>query len=100
MNYSPATPWHGGGGMLLCAALLGMPFTFRRKRFAAAFPALVAVAFAGMLMGCGAVGSSSYSQTKSARTYVVTVTPTGTVTPAGSATVTNPNAVTIQVMVP
>ena len=100
MNYPPATPWHAGGGMLLCAALLGMPFTFRRKRFAAAFPVLLAVAFAGMLMGCGAVGNSSYSQQKSARTYVVTVTPTGTVTPAGATTVTNPTPVSIQVMVP
>jgi len=100
MNFPPAIPWHGGGGMLLYAALIGMPLTFRRKRLVAAFPILLTVALGGMLMGCGAVGSSSYSQPKSARTYVVTVTPTSTVTPAGSATVTNPTPVSIQVSVP
>ena len=100
MNYMPATPWRGGGGLMLFAALLGLPFTFRRKRLIAAFPVLLTVALAGMLMGCGAVGSSTYSQSKTARSYVVTITPTATVTPAGSATVTNPSAVSIQVTVP
>jgi hypothetical protein len=99
MNHTPATPWHGGG-MILCAALLGVPLTFRRKRLIAAFPMLLTVVLAGMLMACGAVGSSTDPQSKNARSYVVTVTPTGTVTPAGSATVTNPSAVSIQVTVP
>lgn len=100
MNYPPATPWRGGGGMLLCAALLGVPFTFRRKRLIAAFPMLLTVVLAGMLVACGAVGSSTDPQSKNMRSYVVTVTPTGTVTPAGSATVTNPSAVSIQVTIP
>jgi hypothetical protein len=99
MNHTPATAWRGGG-MMLCAALLGVPLTFRRKRLIAAFPMLLAVVLAGMLVACGAVGSSMDPQSKNARSYVVTVTPTGTVTPAGSATVTNPSAVSIQVTVP
>jgi len=97
MNHTPSAPWPGG--LVLCAALLGAPFVFRRKRLLAACPMLLAVVLAGMLMSCGAVGSSTDPiSTKSARTYTVTVTPTGTVM-ADSATVTNPSAVSIQVIV-
>jgi hypothetical protein len=95
-NHNPAVPWNGGT-VLLCAALLGAPFTFRRKRLASVFPLVLAISLAGFMMACGAVGSytSSQQNTQGARTYVVTVTPTGTVTPAGSVTVTNPSAVSI-----
>jgi hypothetical protein len=86
---------------MFCAALLGAPFTFRRKRLLAGLPMVLAISLAGFLMACGAEGSSTSSQphTQGARTYVVTVTPTGTATPAGSVTVTNPAAVTIQATV-
>jgi hypothetical protein len=99
-NHTPSSPWNGGG-ILLCTAFIVAPFAFRRKRLHAAFPLLLAVFVASMLMACGAVGSSTDPpvQTKNARTFIVTVTPTGAVTPAGSATVTNPSAVTIQVTV-
>jgi sugar lactone lactonase YvrE len=99
-NHNPAVPWNGGA-VLFCAALLGAPFTFRRKRLASVFPLVLAISLAGFMMACGAVGSSTSSQqnTQGARTYVVTVTPTGTVTPAGSVAVTNPSAVSITVTV-
>ncbi len=90
---APAAPWNGGA-VIFCAALLGAPFTFRRKRLLAAMPLVLAVSLAGFLMACGAVGGSNTSPQPTAHTYVVTVTPTGT---AGS--VTNPAAVTINVTV-
>lgn len=99
-NQTPAVPW-SGGTVMFCAALLGTPFTFRRKRLLAGLPMVLAISLAGFLMACGAVGSSTSSQphTQGARTYIVTVTPTGMATPAGSVTVTNPAAVTIQATV-
>jgi large repetitive protein len=97
-NHTPAAPWNGGT-VMLCAALLGAPFTFRRKRLLAGLPIVLAISLAGFLMACGSVGSSTnpQPQMQGARTYVVTVTPTGT--PAGSVTVTNPAAVSINVKV-
>ena len=99
-NHTPAAPWNTGGSVVFCAALLGLPFAFRRKRALTLLPLLVAaVSLAGLLAGCG--GGSNYTQphTQAARTYIVTATPTGAVTPAGSATVTNPTPVTITVTV-
>jgi large repetitive protein len=93
-NHAPSIPWNGGGTVMFCAFLLGAPFTFRRKRLLAAMPLVLAMSLAGFMMACGAVGSQPVTQ-KSARTYVVTVTPTA----AGSATVTNPVAVSITVTI-
>jgi hypothetical protein len=99
-NQTPAAPWNlGGTSVVFCAALLGLPFTLRRKRALTLLPLLLAaISLAGMLVGCG---GSAYStpHTQAARSYIVTATPTGTVTPAGSATVTNPSPVTITVTV-
>jgi len=97
-NHSPAVPWNTGT-MMFCAALLGAPFTFRRKRLLATLPLVLAICLSGFLMACGGAVSSMNSQphTQTARTYVVTVTPTASST--GSATVTNPAAVSIRVTV-
>ena len=97
-NHTPAAPWNGGT-MMLFAALLGAPFTFRRKRLIGAFPLVLAISLAGFMMACGAVGSSTNTQPHNSRTYIVTMTPTGTVSPAGSVTVTNPAPVSITVTV-
>jgi len=96
-NHTPALPWNGGA-MMMCAALLGAPLAFRRKRLLAGLPMVLAISLSGFLMACGAVGSStnSPSHAQGARTYIVTVTPMGT---AGSVTVTNPAAVTIKATV-
>ena len=99
-NHTPAGPWNGGT-MMLIAAMLGAPFTLRRKRFAGALPLVLTVALAGFLSACGAVGSYNNPQphTQGARTYVVTLTPTATATGGGSVTVTNPAPVTVTVTV-
>lgn len=87
--------------MVFFAALLGAPFTLRRKRFIAALPLVLAISLAGFLSACGAVGSYNNPQphTQGARTYIVTVTPTATVSAAGAVTVTNPAPVSITVTV-
>jgi ASPM-SPD-2-Hydin domain-containing protein len=99
-NHIPAVPWNGGT-LIFCAALLGAPFTFRRKRLIAVLPVVFAITLSGLLMGCGVMGSSTtpQPQAQAARTYIVTVTPTGTASPAGSVTVTNPAPVSITVTV-
>jgi hypothetical protein len=101
-NHAPAIPWNGGGTVMFCAFLIGAPFTFRRKRLLAAMPLVLAMSLAGFMMACGAVGSSTTTtqqHPQGARTYIVTVTPTGTAAAAGSATVANPAAVSITVTV-
>jgi hypothetical protein len=90
-NHAPAVPWKSGGAAMLCAVLLGVPFTVRRKRALAVLLTAVTISLAGLLTSCG--GSSS-STPKAARTYTVTVTPTGT------GTVTDAQPVTITVTVP
>jgi large repetitive protein len=95
-NRAPSVPWKDGGA-LFCAALLGVPFAFRKKRFLAAMPMLLAIATASILMACG--GGSSTPPAKAARMYTVMLTPTGAATAGASVTVTNPSAVTIQVTV-
>ena len=98
-NQTPALPWNGGATTVFCALLLGVPFTFRRKRLAAALSLTLILCVAGFLTACGGGTANQQPQTKAARTYVVTATPTGTVTTAGSTTVTNPAGVTITVTV-
>jgi NHL repeat len=98
-NHDPRAPWNGGGMVMFCAALLGAPLAFRRKRLFAALTLLVAVSFAGFLTACGGSSTSSQIHAQAARTYIVTVTPTGTISPAGAVTVTNPSAATIQITV-
>jgi hypothetical protein len=95
-NHAPSAPWNGGT-VMFCAALLGAPFAFRRKRLLACLSILLVISFTGFLTACG--GGNPQPQPRAARTYTVTVTPTGAATPAGSVTVTNPSAVTIQVTV-
>jgi HYDIN/CFA65/VesB family protein/NHL repeat-containing protein len=97
-NHAPAIPWSGDGTVAFCAFLLGAPLTFRRKRLLAAMPLVLAVALAGFMMACGIVGSQPVPQ-KTARTYVVTVTPSGSGGVAGAVTVTNPVPVSITVTV-
>ncbi|MGH9648433.1 MAG: hypothetical protein ACRD4E_16635 [Bryobacteraceae bacterium] len=96
-NHSPTAPWNAGT-MMFCAALLGAPFTLRRKHLLSALPLVLVICLAGFLMACGGAVSSMDppAHTQGARTYVVTVTPMGT---AGAVTVTNPAAVTITVTV-
>jgi large repetitive protein len=99
-NHNPAAPWNGGT-MIFFAALLGAPFTLKRKQIRAAFPLVLAIALAGFMSACGAVGSYNNPQphTQGARTYIVTLTPTATTTAGGTVTVTNPAPVTVTVTV-
>jgi len=91
---APGLPWKGGGALMLCAVLLGAPFSLRRKRAIAVLLTALAISLAGLLMACGASPSTRASTTTVApRTYTVTVTPTGT------GTVTNPAPVSITVTV-
>ena len=70
--------------MLFCAILLGLPFSFRRKRALTLLPLLLAaIGTTGLLIGCGSSNPQPPPHTQAARTYVVTATPTGAVTPAG-----------------
>ena len=94
-NRTPQTPWKGGGMMVL-AALLGVPFTLRHKRAMAVLLTALVICALGFMAACGGGGSSSTG--KQARTYTVTVT--GTATGTGSSSVTNPAAVVVTVTVP
>jgi hypothetical protein len=89
-NHAPARPWKSGGALVL-AALLGAPFTLRRRRALGVLLTLLAISGAGFMMACG--GGSSSSTTPTAKTYYVTVTPTGT------GTVVNATALTITVTI-
>jgi subtilase family serine protease len=91
-NRTPQMPWKGGGVIAL-AALLGVPFTLRRKRAMAVLLTALVISSLGFMAACGGGGSSS--TVKQGRTYTVTVT--GTATGTG---VTNPAAVVITVTVP
>ncbi len=96
-NQVPAAPWKsgkGGGAILFCAVLLGAPFTVRRKQSVAVLLTALAIGLAGFALACGGGGGSSATPVKTARTYAVTVTPTG------SGTVTNPTALVFTVTVP
>ncbi len=99
-NHSASAPWNRGGSVLFCAALLGLPFTLRRKRTLSLLPLLLAtLSIGGLLVGCGGGSMSNPTPPQStARTYTLTATPTATV-PGGSATVTNPAPVTITLTV-
>lgn len=93
-NHAPARPWQNGGALVLCAMLLGTPFTLPRKRALAVLLAAAAILMAGFLVACGGgAGSSPSASGPTTRTYTVTVTP------IGSGTVTNPSVVTITVTV-
>lgn len=95
-NHAPSGLWNGGA-VMFCSALLGVPFAFSRKRrLTAGIPMLLAIFLTGFLTACGGMGNSTHMQ--GPRTYVVTVTPTGSI-PASSVIVTNPSAVSIQVTV-
>jgi hypothetical protein len=99
-NQNLAAPWNRGSSVLFCAILLGLPFSFRRKRALSLLPLLLAaIGATGLLIGCGSSSPQPQPHTQAARTYIVTATPTGVVSPAGSATVTNPTPVTITVTV-
>ncbi len=91
-THAPSAPWKSGI-VMMCAVLLGAPFTLRRKRVLAVLMTALAISLAGFLIACGSASSSTKSTTTTARTYTVTVTPTGT------GTVTNPAAVSITVTV-
>lgn len=97
-NRLPANPW-GGDGTLFYAALVGLPFVFRRKRAANLILFVLAISLAGsVLVACGgATNSMKTPSTQGARTYLVTATPTASA--MGSVTVTNPAPVSISVMV-
>jgi hypothetical protein len=87
--------------MMFFAALIGAPFTLKRKQIRAAFPLVLAIALAGMMSACGAVGNNNNPQphTQGARTYTVTLTPSATTAAGGAVTVTNPAPVTVTVTV-
>ena len=94
-NHNPSALWNGGA-VMFCSALLGVPLVFSRKRrLSAGVPMVVAICLAGFLTACS--GSSS-THTQGARTYMVTLTPSGTAS-ANSVTVTNPSPVSIRVTV-
>jgi hypothetical protein len=93
-NRAPIMPWKGGG-VIVVAVLLGAPLTLRRKGTLAVMLSVTAIIGVGFLMSCGS-GSKSTSTPNNAvaRSYVVTVTPTG------SGTVNNPAAFSVTVTVP
>ncbi len=90
-THGPALPWKSGGAILI-AALLGVPFTLRRKQALAMLLTALTISMAVYLTACGG-GSASKSTPPPSRSYTVTVTPTGT------STVTNPAALNITVTV-
>lgn len=94
----PADPW-GDGGTLLCAALVGLPFIFRRKRAASLVLFFLAISLAGsLLVACGgSTGTTKVPSTQGSRTYVLTATPTASA--MGTITVANPAPVSITVTV-
>jgi hypothetical protein len=119
----PSTPWKSGG-LVFVAVLIGLPFTQRRvrsngvssqsvgsnsssnsfnacgknrrKRAIALVLAAFTIAVTGLLISCGGGGKSTTPSTIVAapRTYLVTVTPTG------SGIVTNPAPISVTVTVP
>jgi len=88
-KHSPAKPWKSGGAMMVCAVLLGAPFTLRRRRAVAVLMMAVAISLAGFAMACSGGGVKVPP-----RIYTLTLTPTGT------GTVSNPAPITITVTVP
>jgi len=92
-NHAPVTPWKNGGALMICAVLMGVPFSLRRKKVAAVLLTALAVSLIGLMVACG--GGSSSQKTvappppPAARVYTITVTPTG------SGTVQNPSAITV-----
>jgi hypothetical protein len=86
-NRIPVAPWTGGGAVVFGTVLLA-PFTARRKRALAVLFTAGAISLAGLSTAC-----SGGSAIKPPRTYIVTVSPTGT------GTVTNPAPVFISVTV-
>ena len=94
-NHAPAAPWKSGGAMMLCAVLLGAPFTIRRKRTIAVLLAALAISLAGFLIACGNGSSKSPTTPQTAaRVYTVTLTPSGTGTVSNP---TNPVSFTVTV---
>ncbi|HWG58445.1 MAG TPA: hypothetical protein VN661_05300 [Candidatus Acidoferrales bacterium] len=86
---APAKPWSGGA--LFFAALIGLPFIFRRKRATNLILCVLAISLGGsLLVACG-------SKMTAKQTYAVTVTPKASA--MGTAAVTNPSPVTITVTV-
>lgn len=98
-NHTPSAPWKSSGTLMFCAVLLATPFTFRRKRALAVLLSAVAISLAGFLMACGGGGSTKSATQAAARTYIVTLTPTGTTSSGGLVSVINPAPVSITVTV-
>jgi hypothetical protein len=96
-NHLPRIPGTRGGVLVFCAVLLGLPFT--RKRALPVLLTAFAIALGAFLIACGGGGSTTTSTPKAARTYTVTVTPSGTANPTGDVTVTNPSPVSFTVTV-
>jgi hypothetical protein len=92
-NHAPEIKWRSGRTMVFCVLLLGASFTLRRKRAMTSLMAAFTFSLAGFLMSCGGGSSTTKPTAVAARTYTITVTPTGT------GTVTNPQVVSITVMV-
>lgn len=91
-NRTPSKPLRDGA-TLFFAALIGLPFIFRRRRAPNLILCLVAISLAGsLLVACGSKSKMSAQQT-----YAVMVTPNASA--MGAAAVTNPSPVTINVTV-
>lgn len=99
-KHAPFTPWKTGGAVMLCAVLLGAPFTLRRKHAIAVLLMASAITLAGFFLACGGGSSSkSTSPTSGARTYTVTVTAKGTSSGGALATVTDATPMSFTVTV-
>jgi hypothetical protein len=96
-NHLPPTPWTGGGTAIFFAALIGVPFGFRRRRPIALLLLVLTFSVAGSLIACGGTAPTRTGSQQSTRTYVVTATPTAST--SGSVAVTNPAAATVTVTV-
>jgi hypothetical protein len=86
-------PWYtGGGAILACLMLFGMPARRRRWRTALAMLALLVTLMGGWL-ACGGSGSTCNGNTPGTTPGTYTITVTGT---SGSTTATGPVTLTVQ----
>jgi hypothetical protein len=86
-------PWYtGGGAILACLMLFGMPARRRRWRIALAMLALLVTLMGGWL-ACGGSGSTCNGTTPGTTPGTYTITVTGT---SGSTTATGPVTLTVQ----
>jgi hypothetical protein len=86
-------PWYGGGAILACLMLFGIPVRRRRWRAALVMAALLIVVAASLLACSGGSGSGCNDTTVGTTPGSYTITVTGT---SGATTATGPVTLTVQ----